>query len=66
MVFIDCAQDERRGALVLNVFGRGVVEVFEDDEDADTGDAGARPSEAVNFVDGHIWMLQICAIDAIV
>ena len=56
MVFADCGQDERRGTFVLDVFGGGVVEVFEDDEDADAGDAGAGPGEAVDFVDGHFFL----------
>ena len=38
---------------VLDVFGAAVFEVVDDDVDADTGEAGAMPAEAVGKVDWH-------------
>lgn len=38
---------------VLDVFGAAVFEVVEDDMDADAGEAGAGPTEAVRQVDWH-------------
>lgn len=66
MIFVDCAQNEVGAPFVLDVFGGGVVEVFEDDEDADAGDASAGPREAVDFVDGHFCLsLAVCSCGAI-
>lgn len=38
---------------LLDVFGGGFFEVVQHDVDADSGEAGAWPAEAVEHVDGH-------------